>query len=64
MILTDKVETEEKIRASGGFAVVRLGKYMGHSVAVRSLKVAEQDNLSKLKKVSTSSLSYPEGGWA
>ena len=54
MIITDKVDTEEEILASGGFADVRLGRYMGHLVAVKSLRVAEQDDLLKIKKVSTS----------
>ena len=51
MMITEEIEVSEKILASGGFADVRTGKYMGHLVAVKSMKVAELDDLSKLRKV-------------
>ena len=51
MMITEEIEVSEKILASGGFADVRTGKYMGHLVAVKSTKVAELDDLSKSRKV-------------
>ena len=52
MMITEKVEVSDKILASGGFADVRTGMYMKHPVAVKTMRVAEQDGFSKLRKVS------------
>jgi serine/threonine protein kinase len=52
MMITEKIEVEEKILASGGFADVRRGTYMGHLVAVKTLRVAEKDDFLKIRKVS------------
>ena len=51
MIITEKIETSDKILASGGFADVRSGMYMGHLVAVKTLRVAKQDDLTAIRKV-------------
>jgi hypothetical protein len=52
MIITDKVEVPDKILSSGGFADVRSGTYMGHLVAVKTVRVAPTDDLLKIRKVS------------
>jgi len=52
MIIKEKVEIEDKMFASGGFADTRSGRYMGHLVAVKTLRVAAPDDLLKMKKVS------------
>ena len=52
MMVTEKIEVEEEILASGGFADVRRGRYLGRLVAVKTLRVAAQDDLPKIRKVS------------
>ena len=56
MIITEKVEVEDKVLASGGFADVRRGTYMGHLVAVKALRVAEQDDFVTIRKVSSADI--------
>ena len=51
-MITDKIEVSDDILASGGFADVRTGKYLGALVAVKTMRVAEQDSLMKIRKVS------------
>jgi serine/threonine protein kinase len=51
MVITEKIEVEDMILASGGFADVRRGRYVGHLVAVKTLRVAEQDDFLKIRKV-------------
>ena len=52
MMITEDIEVSDKVSASGGFADIRTGKYMGrHLVAVKTMRVAEQDELSKIRKV-------------
>jgi len=51
MVITEKIEVEDKILANGGFADVRIGTYMGHLVAVKKLRVGETDDLMKIRKV-------------
>ena len=58
-MITEKIEVEDKILASGGFADVRRGKYMGHLVAVKALRVAEQDDFAKIRKVTINDISPP-----
>ena len=38
MKITERIEVEDKILASGGFSDVRRGRYMGHLVAVKTLR--------------------------
>lgn len=50
--ISERIEVEGKILASGGFADVRTARYMGHLVAVKTLRVAMTDDLQKIRKVS------------
>jgi hypothetical protein len=52
MMITGKVRVEPEVLASGGFADVRRGTYRGHGVAVKALRVALKDDISKIRKVS------------
>ena len=52
MIITERIELTDKILASGGFADVKSGRYMGHLVAVKTLRVSEQDDFPRIRKVS------------
>jgi hypothetical protein len=52
ILITGKIEVENTILGSGGFADVRRGRYMGHLVAVKTLRVAKQDDFLKIRKVS------------
>ena len=52
MVISEKIEVEDKIVANGGFADVRIGRCAGSFVAVKTLRAAETDDLQKLKKVS------------
>ena len=52
MVITDRIDVDGIILASGGFADVRCGRYLGHRVAVKTLRVTEMDNVVKFRKVS------------
>ena len=54
MIITDKIDVDDKILASGGFTDVRCAKYMGELVAVKTIRidVAALDDPRKIRKVS------------
>jgi len=54
MIVTDNIEVDHKILASGGFADVGRGKYLGQLVAVKTITVdvAALDDPRKIRKVS------------
>ena len=64
MIVTEKIETSDMILASGGFADLRQGTYMGHLVAVKTMRVAVQDDLLKIRKVRATTFSRPLGTWS
>ena len=51
MIITKKIKVSDEIIASGGFADIRSGKYKGHPVAVKTMRIAERDDLLKIRKV-------------
>ena len=51
MIITEKIEISNDTLASGGFADVRRGTYMGQLVAVKTMRVAMQDDFLKIRKV-------------
>ena len=51
MMITGEIEVSDDILASGGFADVRRGTYDGHLVAVKTMRVTEQDDLLKIRKV-------------
>jgi hypothetical protein len=52
MVITERFEVSHNVLASGGFSDVRRGKHMGHHVAVKTMRVAEQDDFLKIRKVS------------
>jgi len=52
MMITDEIKVSDEILASGGFADVRTGKYKGCLVAVKTIRVAKQDDFLKIRKVS------------
>lgn len=45
------IEVSGEVLVSGGFGDVRYGMYMGDPVAVKSARVAVEDNLEKIRKV-------------
>ena len=51
-MITEEIKVSDEILASGGFADVRTGTYMGHLVAVKTMRVAKQDDFLKIRKVS------------
>jgi len=51
MMITENIKVEDKIVANGGFGDLRRGKYMGHLVAVKTLRTAEVDDIPKIRKV-------------
>ena len=50
-MITEKVEVSDEILARGGFADIRSGNYMGHPVAIKTMKITENDDLLKIRKV-------------
>ena len=55
MVIPGRIEVSSEIPASGGFADVRSGKFMGHLVMVKTMRIAKPDDLSKIRKVSIKS---------
>ena len=53
-IITEKIEVEDKILASGGIMDVRCGKYKGHLVAVRTMRDPAKTDIQNPRKVSIS----------
>jgi len=52
MIITKKIQVRDEVLASGGFSDVRSGTLAGCRVAVRTLRVATQDDVQKIRNVS------------
>ena len=52
MIITDKIEVSGNILPSGGAADVRTGTYLGAAVAMKAMRVNEQDDFMRIRKVS------------
>ena len=52
-MITDKIEVSNEILASGGFSDIRTGPYLGALVAVKTVRVAEQDDFMKIREVRT-----------
>jgi len=50
-LLSDKFDLSGLPRASGGFADIRVGAFKGKNVAIKSLKVSEMDDKTKICKV-------------
>ena len=52
MMITEEIDVPDEIRVpSGGFADIRIGTYMGHRVAVKTMRIAIQDDFLKIRKV-------------
>jgi len=51
MMITADIQVSGETLPFGGIADTRTGTYMGHLVAVKTLRVAEQDDLLRIKKV-------------
>jgi len=51
-MISDEIEVSGGALASGGFADVRTGTYAGRLVAVKTMRVAKQDDFLKIRKVS------------
>ena len=53
MIITDKIDFSASSypSVSGGFADINPGRYKGHTVAVKTLRLASTDNFEKIRKV-------------
>jgi len=52
MMIREGITVSDEILASGGFANIRTGTYKGCLVAVKTMRVAKQDDLVKIRKVS------------
>jgi serine/threonine-protein kinase TNNI3K len=52
ILIAGKIEVENTILGSSGFADVRRGRCMGNLVAVKTLRATEQDDFLKIRKVS------------
>jgi len=52
MMIMDEIKVSDEVLASGGFADVRTGTYKGCLVAVKTMRIAKQDDLLKIRRVS------------
>ena len=52
MVIKEKLDVSDQVLASGGSADVRRGRYMGHLIAVKTVKVSNHDDLLEKRKVS------------
>lgn len=54
MVITDEIECSASGQplTSGGFADIKQGEYKGCAVAVKTLRIAQTDNLDKIRRVS------------
>ena len=46
-MITKKIEVSDETIASGGFADTRSGRYTGHLVVVKTIRVTEKDDFLK-----------------
>ena len=51
-MITEEIQVSDKLLGSGGFADVKIGTYTGHAVAVKIIRVAERDDLLKIRQAS------------
>lgn len=51
MVVEEKIEVQDMILASGGFADVRCGSFMGRLVAVKTARITPRDDLQRIRKV-------------
>jgi len=63
-MITEKIEVEDQILASGGFSDVRRGRYMGRLVAVKTFRVWIGDDFQKIRKVSNNHIFSTSWGTA
>jgi hypothetical protein len=56
MMITEEIKVSDKVLSSGGFADIRSGTYMGHLVAVKTLRVTDAYGLPKIRKVIADSI--------
>jgi len=56
MVVKGQIEVQKMILASGGFADVRRGLYMGNPVAVKTTRVTPRVNIQKMRKVSVDAI--------
>ena len=52
-MITDKIEVSDNVLASGVYADVRTGMYLGAVVAVKTMRVDGQDGFTRMRKVTT-----------
>ena len=52
MIITEEIAVSDNVLGTGGFADVRTGTYEGRLVAVKTMRIGEQDSFLKIRKVS------------
>jgi len=52
MMITEEIDVSDEILVSGGYADVRTGMYKGDLVAVKTMRVAAQDDFLEIRKVS------------
>ena len=57
MVVTEEIEVSDEIAISGGFGDVNPGTYMGDRVAVKTARVAAQDDLQQIRKVNINCIS-------
>ena len=58
MIIPEKIDTSDDIIASGGFADIKRGTYTGQLVAVKTMRVAMQDDFLKIRKVTINDIFF------
>ena len=56
MMMTGNIWSPSRPLVSGGFTDTRAGHYMGHAVAVKTLRVGKQEDIQKIRKVSASNI--------
>ena len=52
MTITEEIAVSGEVLVSGGFADVRTGTYKGHLVAVKTMRVSQEDGFLWIRKVS------------
>jgi hypothetical protein len=51
IMITEEIKVSHRVRPSGWFADLRTGTYKGSAVAVKVLRVAPEDDPSKIREV-------------
>jgi len=51
MMITEEIKVSNEVLASGGFSDVRTGMYKGRLVAVKTIRLAKQDDSRRVRKV-------------